>query len=573
MTLRLIGRALAASTTPSPGPRTRCFDATTPTRWSSSASAAGDRMLELLGYRFRIVADLEVGDIAAVDRDIASFSRLAAELRQPLVRWYVPLFHGMRALLAGDLDRRRGTTQRSPRRQRRPAAATPRCSRRRCARHRRGDGAEPPTRRPRRHLRSGRRGVGDVRRGDGDGRWLTGDATATASFCNSMPATASRGSARTASTSRHSSCSAGSPRGWATGPRWRWSTSSSSRTAGLWAVDGIGACCWGPVDLELGRLALALDRRRDARVHLADARAALEAASAPLLLDDLDGARAAARPRRRARSRRAAPGIADRANVFRRDGQFWTLTYRGRTVRMKDAKGLHDLARLLATPGREVHVLDLAGTRADPIGDGLAAAGDAGELLDTRARAEYRRRLAELDDELADADRSGDAGRAETGPGGAGLHRRRDRGRARARRPSPPRRRSRRASPQGGDRPGAAHDRPHRAPSTRTWPAISPPRCGPVPTAPTSPRLPTDWDGVARRDLASPHRDVAPRWATNHPEEHTMTVTELPRPTSRRRSVRTPSVSSAPAWPRSRRSRSASAASSASTSILPTTAA
>ncbi len=68
------------------------------------AVVAGDRVLELLGYRYRIVADLEVGDIAAVDRNIAAFTRLAEQLRQPLVSWYVPLFRGMRALLRGDLD-------------------------------------------------------------------------------------------------------------------------------------------------------------------------------------------------------------------------------------------------------------------------------------------------------------------------------------------------------------------------------------------------------------------------------------------------------------------------------------
>jgi len=67
------------------------------------ALAAGDRMMELLGYRFRIVADLEVGDLGAVDRSIAAFSALADQLRQPLVSWYVPLFRGMRALLGGDL--------------------------------------------------------------------------------------------------------------------------------------------------------------------------------------------------------------------------------------------------------------------------------------------------------------------------------------------------------------------------------------------------------------------------------------------------------------------------------------
>ena len=101
---RLIAQALAAVNDALAGP------AHTMTRRDNAdtivelALAAGDRVLELLGYRFRIVADLEVGDLAAVDRDIAAFSRLAEQLRQPLVSWYVPLFRGMRALLAGDLD-------------------------------------------------------------------------------------------------------------------------------------------------------------------------------------------------------------------------------------------------------------------------------------------------------------------------------------------------------------------------------------------------------------------------------------------------------------------------------------
>ncbi len=103
-------------------------------------------------------------------------------------------------------------------------------------------------------------------------------------------------------------------------------------------------------------------------------------------------------------------------NVFRLDGQFWTLAYRGRTVRLKDAKGLGDLARLLGQPQREVHVIDLAGSEqaAGRSGDRLPVrVADLGEILDARARAEYRRRLAELEDELDDAELCADLGRAE----------------------------------------------------------------------------------------------------------------------------------------------------------------
>ena len=57
------------------------------------------------------------------------------------------------------------------------------------------------------------------------------------------------------------------------------------------------------------------------------------------------------------------------------------------------------LARLLAQPGREVHVLDLV---ADETGENVPL-GDAGELLDEQAKNAYRRRLAEIDDDIEQA--------------------------------------------------------------------------------------------------------------------------------------------------------------------------
>ena len=46
-------------------------------------------------------------------------------------------------------------------------------------------------------------------------------------------------------------------------------------------------------------------------------------------------------------------------NALRREGDYWSLSFEGRTVALRDLKGLHYLARLLAHPGREFHVLDL----------------------------------------------------------------------------------------------------------------------------------------------------------------------------------------------------------------------
>ena len=45
--------------------------------------------------------------------------------------------------------------------------------------------------------------------------------------------------------------------------------------------------------------------------------------------------------------------------MFRREGDYWTVIFDGSTVRVRDLKGMHYLARLLTDPGREYHALDL----------------------------------------------------------------------------------------------------------------------------------------------------------------------------------------------------------------------
>src|SRR2546426_7822646 len=104
--------------------------------------------------------------------------------------------------------------------------------------------------------------------------------------------------------------------------------------------------------------------------------------------------------------RRHAQALVDRRQVFRREGNFWTVAWDDVVVRLKDNRGLQYLAQLLARPGQEVHVLDLvAAVHAEP---GQAArrhlaSTDAGTVLDATARAAYRRRLVDLRDELAEA--------------------------------------------------------------------------------------------------------------------------------------------------------------------------
>jgi predicted component of type VI protein secretion system len=109
-------------------------------------------------------------------------------------------------------------------------------------------------------------------------------------------------------------------------------------------------------------------------------------------------------------------------NVFRQEGDYWTLAYEGAILRLKEAKGLRYLGQLLRHPGREFHVFDLVAT-SDPRTEGpdpgsdraavqAAAARSAGPLLDATAKAAYRRRLEELRDELEEAERFNDVGRA-----------------------------------------------------------------------------------------------------------------------------------------------------------------
>lgn len=100
--------------------------------------------------------------------------------------------------------------------------------------------------------------------------------------------------------------------------------------------------------------------------------------------------------------------------VFRREGEYWRIAHGGGSCLLKDMKGLRHLARLLAYPDREFHALDLVHLERgisrggpNPGEDRQAYVpgfGDAGELLDGRAKHAYRKRLAALRDELDTAD-------------------------------------------------------------------------------------------------------------------------------------------------------------------------
>lgn len=156
---------------------------------------------------------------------------------------------------------------------------------------------------------------------------------------------------------------------------------------GQWLVGLYGCDLSGPVDLWLGLVDLALGRCDEAVEELT---AALRSAEAMHARPWAEEAR---------RHLVAATGVNSApANEFRRDGDVWSLSYNGSTVRMPDSKGLRDLHVLLGNAGSPVAAVSLLDPEAAP---SARLGGD--PVLDEEAKAAYRRRLARLDDEIDNA--------------------------------------------------------------------------------------------------------------------------------------------------------------------------
>lgn len=85
-------------------------------------------------------------------------------------------------------------------------------------------------------------------------------------------------------------------------------------------------------------------------------------------------------------------------------GETWVAVYAGRRALLPDLVGLHDIRRLLARPGEQLHCLDLAG-RGDDADQGEA-------VLDAEARQKLKARIRELQETIAEAEAMNDLGRA-----------------------------------------------------------------------------------------------------------------------------------------------------------------
>jgi tetratricopeptide (TPR) repeat protein len=182
----------------------------------------------------------------------------------------------------------------------------------------------------------------------------------------------------------------------------------------------------GPASRALGDLASLLGRKEEARQHYEHAialcrrigtkpflelslagLARLEASSSTTVgqEESAPDAPRPAPPSREAGSREPARPRAPRDISLTREGDVWAVNGSSAPAfRLKHSKGCAYLSELLAHPGQELHVLVLVGLD--------HGAGDAGPVLDARAKAAYKKRLDGLEDELAEAEGFGDEGRA-----------------------------------------------------------------------------------------------------------------------------------------------------------------
>jgi non-specific serine/threonine protein kinase len=109
-----------------------------------------------------------------------------------------------------------------------------------------------------------------------------------------------------------------------------------------------------------------------------------------------------------------------------REDDFWLVRYAGARTRIPDSLGLRYLDLLVRNPGRELAAVELVrlAASAGPAGPGLASTASsaeglhdasgasAGDVLDRQALAAYRQRLADLDEEVAEAQEWHDTERA-----------------------------------------------------------------------------------------------------------------------------------------------------------------
>ena len=108
------------------------------------------------------------------------------------------------------------------------------------------------------------------------------------------------------------------------------------------------------------------------------------------------------------RSQTVAQAHGSAQNALLRHGDVWTLTFDAVQTHLKHSKGLTDLATLLRAPGEEIAAAALMQGIEQP-----TPPSGSDEVLDERARSEYRARLQAIEEDLEEAQSFNDLGRIQ----------------------------------------------------------------------------------------------------------------------------------------------------------------
>ncbi len=430
---------------------------------------ARNRALVLRGHVWRIVSLMELGDWVGVDIELSVHARLAAELRDPMHLWQVPLYAANRAMLEGRLDAaerlageafevgrathphnaaqlyavqlfvlraqqgRVGEVQQSLEEfaRRYPAVAVWRAAATFAS------AVLSPTDAVRRAFEALCAGdLADVQR---DREWLTTIALliATAARLGDARRSAQLGALiaphaeRTVVSGRGSTC---------LGPASLYvaiaAAAAGDREQAVASYEAALALArrWGAEPLVAAiRLGLAavlgdedLVRARELRAQGLEAARRLGLGGLAERLEDGAAALPAVAELAEPVGERVvapAPEPASRSHAFYRSGDIWTIGPPESPIQLRHAKGLTHIVRLLAAPHVEFHALDLVAGSHDrgssaslAIASGMEVrgrgAGDAGPVLDGQAKAAYRGRVVELQEEIAEAESFNDPERA-----------------------------------------------------------------------------------------------------------------------------------------------------------------
>ncbi|HUR13562.1 MAG TPA: AAA family ATPase [Mycobacteriales bacterium] len=335
------------------------------------AVAGADGDLELLGRRLRVVALTELGRREECEREVVTYGLRAEQVRHPLYRWYPPLWRSMWALAEGRYDESEALLDESLKI---------------------GEGsanAELLNTVGRLWLHAGRRDEAGLRQLEQlldsvelPDLWVNVSRALLAAELGDLPRARA-----------HLDLVAPRLDEFPIDSEWLPTMAQIALVvaalgghpvagrvyallapyAELWPVEGIGAALHAPVHASLARLS---PDAATAEPHRARAEEMVRAIGALGLLRELSTARA------------SEPAPAPVASLVR-EGDVWAFGWRGRETRVRDSKGLRDLATLLRCPGVEVAALDLYGGPTEH---------DTGEILDGAAREAYKRRLRELED-------------------------------------------------------------------------------------------------------------------------------------------------------------------------------